>query len=169
MPTLDLQRALSIPVVPARSAFLAILNEIAQGRGDWEEFALYLNLKSLGLPDVGYVAIPVTLSGLREEHGERDQVHFTIRARRSSQLFPQLNAVAGIDSTGPSSSLLWLGGTYDTPLHTFGRLFDDTLARGAAEKSLNNMLTQLADAVVARVEKREFANARYRMVFNAGD
>jgi hypothetical protein len=42
-------------------------------------------------------------------------------------------------------------------------------ARGAARKSLENMLEELADAIEAKVTQRERADARYRLVFNTGD
>lgn len=169
MPAVDLQRPLSVPSVPAKSAASAIMHDIAERRGDWDEFALYLNLGALGLPDVGYVAIPVTVSDVREEQEPRHAISFKMCARRSPDVFPTFEGAIGIDSTGPSNALLWLGGSYEVPMRGLGGLVNETLARGAAGKTLENMIGELAAAIVARVEKREMAGARYRLVFNTGD
>jgi len=169
MPSVELQRALSVPAVTARSSISAIMNEIAEHRGEWADFALYLNFGSLGLPDVGYVAIPVTISDLNESTEPRHEIRFKMRARRSPEAFPTFEGALGIDPTGPSSSQLWLTGDFELPKHQLGDLFDEWSERGMAEKTLHNMLNELADAVVARVEKRELANARYRLIFDTGD
>jgi hypothetical protein len=169
MSSVELQRALSIPAVPGRSALSAIMHEIAERRGDWEDFSLYLNFGTLGMPDVGYVAIPVSISEVREATEPRHEIRFKMQARRSPEIFPVFGGGVGIDPTGPSSSLIWMAGEYEVPLKGLGSFFNETLARGAAEKSLNNMMTELAEAVIARVEKRELAAARYRLVFNTGD
>jgi len=97
MPSVELQRALSVPAVPARSAISAIMNEIAEHRGEWADFALYLNFGSLGLPDVGYVAIPVTISDLNESTEPRHEIRFKMRARRSPEAFPTFEGALGID------------------------------------------------------------------------
>lgn len=169
MASVNLQRTLSVPAVPARAALSSILHEIADERGDWEEFSLYLNFGSLGLPDVGYVAIPVRLTDLREETESRHQISFTMQARRLPEAFPVFRGAIGVDATGPSNAMLWLAGDYDVPLHGFGTLVNGTVLTGTAAKALENMLAELAGAVSARVEKREMANARYRLVFNTGD
>lgn len=164
-----MQRTLSVPAVPARAAASSILHEIAESRGDWEEFSLYLNFGSLGLPDVGYVAIPVRIKDLHEETEPRHEIRFTMEARRLPEAFPVFRGAIGVDSTGPSNAVLWLAGHYDVPLHGFGSLVNGAVLHGTAAKALENMLAELSDAVAARVEKREMANARYRLVFNTGD
>jgi hypothetical protein len=169
MPKVELQRPLSVPAVPARSAASFIIHAIEGQRDGWEDFALYIDFGTLGLPDVGYVAIPVSITGVQEELEPRHQIAFKLQARRKPDAFPVWNGALGIDATGPSQSEIWLGGNYDTPLHAFGGFIDQTFARGAAEKTLHNMLRELADAVEARVQQRERAQARYRLVFNTGD
>ena len=169
MPKVELQRPLSVPAVPARSAASSIVHAIEQQRDEWQEFALYLNFGSLGLPDVGYVAIPVTVSGVNEELEPRHEIHLTIRARRSPESFPTFTGGIGIDANGPSNALIWLAGTYEVPLHGLGGLIDQIFAHGTAEKTLDNMLEELADAIEAKVQQRERAHARYRLIFNTGD
>lgn len=169
MPAVDMQHPLSVPAVPAKSALSTIVHEIQERRGDWDEFALYLNLGTLGLPDVGYIAIPVVLSDVSEETDPQHKISFKMCARRSPEVFPTFDGALGIDSTGASSSLLWLGGNYEVPMRGLGGLVNQKLAHGAAGKTLENMLNELADAVTARVEKREMTAARYRLVFNTGD
>ena len=169
MASVDLQRTLTVPSVPARAAISSILHEISEGRGDWEEFSLYLNFGSLGLPDVGYVAIPIVLTDLREETEPRHAIRFTMQARRLPEAFPVFRGATGVDATGPSNAMLWLAGDYKVPLRGFGDLVNGAVLHGTAAKALENMLAELAGAVSARVEKREMANARYRLVFNTGD
>ncbi len=169
MPQVELQRPLSVPAVPARSAASSIVHEIEAERGAWSDFALYLDFASLGLPDVGYVAIPARLTGVTEALEPRHEIRFTMRARRSPQAFPTFEGALGIDATGASNAQIWLAGTYELPLHTFGGLIDRMFARGSAEKSLENMLNELGGAIEARVQKRERDNVRYRLIFSTGE
>ncbi len=168
MPRVNLQHALSEPVVPARSAASAIIRDIEERRGDWAMFALYLNLESLGLPDVGYVAIPAAIYDVSETVEPRFEIRFNLRARRSPHQFPTFHGALGVDASGPSSATLWLAGEYKIPAHKAGALFSGIFARGSEEKVLQNMLDELAEAIVARVEKRELASARYRL-WSTGD
>jgi hypothetical protein len=169
MAKFEMERPLSVPVVPARAAASDIIREIAMEKGKWGDFALYVKLSALGLPDVGYVAIPVQIHNVAEMLEPRHEIHFQMRARRSKESFPTFDGGIGIDGTGPSMSTLWLGGTYDVPLQGLGELLDQTVLHGVAEQSLRNMLNELADAIQAKVEKRELADVRYRLVFNTGD
>lgn len=169
MPKIEVQRSLSVPAVPARSAASSILHAIQERRDGWDEFALYLDFGSMGLPDVGYVAIPVEIEVGKETLEPRHEISFTLRARRSPQAFPVFDGAIGVDASGPSNAQLWLAGSYDLPMQSLGALIDSTFAHGAAERTLNNMLNELADAIEARVQQRERAQARYRLVFNTGD
>lgn len=169
MPKIDLQRPLSVPAVPARSAISSIMHEIAESKGEWSDFSLYVALATLGLPDVGYIAIPVAIELTSETLEPRHEIGFTLHARRSPDLFPKFKGGVGIDSTGPSNALVWLGGEYEVPMSGFGNVLNQHLARGTADQSLRNMLNELADAIQARVERREMDRARYRLIFNTGD
>jgi hypothetical protein len=164
MPKVDLEKSLNIPAVAAREAAAQILRAIAADADEWKGFALHLNLGALGLPDVGYVAVPITLKIGGEENEPRHQIRFTLRARRSAELFPGLEAALGIDSSGPSSSQVWLAGNYEVPMSALGALFDKAVAGNAAAKSLENFLADLTEAIAARVENRELALARYRLI-----
>ncbi|HEX5275701.1 MAG TPA: hypothetical protein VFW34_10535 [Candidatus Rubrimentiphilum sp.] len=168
MPKIELERSLGQPAVPAREAGSQILKDIAADAGIWQDFALHLNLGALGLPDVGYVAIPVRLKISGEEAEPRHQITFTIQARQSAEVFPVFQGAIGIDSSGPSSSQVWLAGEYEVPLSGLGAFFDKAVARGAAAKTLENFLSDVVEAIAARVEKRELAEARYRL-FGSGD
>ncbi|HEV2262101.1 MAG TPA: hypothetical protein VGR69_07450 [Candidatus Rubrimentiphilum sp.] len=168
MPNVELQKSLNVPAVPARDCASAILHDIEKNEGEWAGFALHLHLGALGLPDVGYIAVPIKLTIKGEETEPRHQIKFTFRSRRSPELFPEFDGAIGIDSTGPSASQIWLAGKYELPLHGFGRFFDQVVARKAAEQTLQNLLNDLADAIAAWVEKREIAQARYR-IFGSSD
>lgn len=168
MAKIDLQQSLSVPAVPARECATAILQSIEANEGEWAGFSLHLNLGALGLPDVGYVAIPIKLAITGEENEPRHQVKFKFRSSRSPELFPEFDGAVGIDSSGPSSSQIWLAGTYELPMHGLGKFFDQVIARKAADRTLQNMLSDLTNAIAARVEKHEIAQARYR-IFGSGE
>jgi hypothetical protein len=169
MPQVELQRPLSVPAVPARSAASHIIHAIADRRAEWGEFSLYLNFGSLGFPDVGYVAIPVTLNNVNEKLEPRHEISFTLRARRVPEAFPTFDGGIGIDANGPSNALLWVAGQYEVPMGNLGGIFNQLVARGSAAKALENMMNELAGAIEARVQQRERADARYRVIFNTGD
>jgi hypothetical protein len=169
MPNVELQRALTVPAVPSRAALSSILHEIADGSGRWADFALYATLGDLGLPDVGYVGVPVRLFDLSEQVEPRHEIRFKLEARRRSEAFPAFIGATGIEANGPSTAEMWLAGTYEVPLHLLGGIMNQTVLRGMAEKSLANMTDELASAVVAHVEQREIEASRYRLLFKAGD
>lgn len=164
MPKVDLEKSLTVPAVAAREAAAEILRQIAADAGQWKGFALHLNLGTLGLPDVGYIAIPIKLEIGAEETEPRHQVRLTIRARRNAELFPVLDGALGVDSSGPSSSQVWLSGTYELPMSGIGTFFDKVVAGNAAAKTLENFLDDLTEAIAARVQNRELALARYRLL-----
>jgi hypothetical protein len=165
MPKVEIEKPLNVPVVPARTAASEIIHEMAGRTGKWTDFALYAMLKDLGLPDVGYVAIPAVMDDVGETFEPRHEISFRLSARRSPDAFPTFTGGVGIDSNGPSSSIMWLGGNYDPPLKGLGALLDQFFARGVAEKSLGYMLDELADEIQAKVERREIAEVRYRRLF----
>lgn len=169
MPQIELQRMLNVPAVPARSAASHILHAISEHRDDWREFALYLNFGSLGLPDVGYVAIPVQIDDIEESLEPRHEIRFKLRALRKPEAFPTFVGAIGIDANGPSDSILWLAGEYKLPAGGLGGLIDKTFAGGSSRKALENMIEEWAEAIEARVQRKERANVRYRLVFNTGD
>lgn len=162
MADVRLQRNLKIPPVPAFQAMGEILRGIAARGGSWRGFALHLSLGDLHLPDVGYVAVPVDLT-LGQVDSERHAVAFTFRASRNPGAFPTFEGSMGVDAMGPSGAILWLGGAYDVPLHLFGKFLDASLAAGAAQRTLENFLDDIATACGAQVEKREAEYVRYRM------
>jgi hypothetical protein len=164
MPKINLEKSLNIPAVAAREAAAQILRDIAADAAEWKGFALHLNLGALGLPEVGYVAIPIKLQIGAEETEPRHQIRFTIHARKNAELFPVLEGTLGIDSSGPSSAQVWLAGDYELPMSGLGAFFDKVVAGNAAAKTLENFLADLTEAIAARVENRELALARYRLL-----
>lgn len=162
MSEIRLARPLKIPPVPAFTALKEILAAIAAQDRPWSGFALHVSLSDLHLPDVGYVAIPVALS-IGKTHAETRAVDLQFTSANNAASFPRFEGAAGIDTTGPTGSILWLAGDYDVPLSLVGRLFDKTVASGIAERALENLIDDLAVALVASVEKREAEYARYRL------
>lgn len=160
--TIRLQRPLKVPPVPAFMALREILSGISAQDGAWAGFSLHVSLGDLHLPDVGYVAIPIALT-TGEAHVDTRSVDLQLTSSNNAASFPRFTGAAGIDTTGPTGSILWLAGDYDVPLHVVGRLFDKTLASGVAERALENLVDDWAVALVANVEKREADYVRYRL------
>ena len=148
--------------MPAFRALGEILHGIAAQQGNWRGFALHLSLADLHLADFGYVAVPIDLT-LGRSDAEEHTIDLTFRASRNPGSFPTFKGAIGIDPTGPSDAILWLGGGYDVPLSVFGRLLDASLAAGAASRTLENFVDDVAAACTALVEKREAEYVRYRM------
>lgn len=157
-----LQRPLKVPPVPAFAALKETLFGIAGQEGAWSGFALHVALGDVHLPDVGYVAIPIALT-VGETHADTRSIDLQFTSANNAASFPRFTGAAGIDTTGPTGSILWLAGDYDVPLHVVGRLFDKTLASGVAERALGNLADDWAVALIANVEKREAEYARYRL------
>jgi len=166
MPSVDIQRQLSVPETQAREAAAAILSEIAASKDPWTDFALHLDLRDLGLPDVGYVAIPIALSGPRAAAAPAFRLDFSLKAKHGADAFPTLDGTLHVEPAKPSASILRLRGSYELPMRNLGSILDAVLGRGAAQKTLENFVDDLANGIVARVERREIAGARYRMLFN---
>jgi hypothetical protein len=157
-----ISQTIQLPPALAHQTAAEILREIARQERPWQGFALHLDLGDIGLPDVGYVAVPVRIEVSANPPEAENQIDFSIVAIRHSSAFPKFQGALGADAIGPAAATLWLGGTYDVPLSGLGKLVDVTLARGAAEKSLKNFLGDIVRACEARVNKREAELMRYR-------
>jgi hypothetical protein len=162
MADVRLQRSMRVPPVPAFEALHEVLQGIAAQEGPWRGFALHVSLGDLHLPDVGYVSVPIALTVGKLSPETPHALEITFKARRHEQSFPTFRGSAGVDATGPSASILWLAGSYDVPFQLFGKLFDATLAAGMAERTLENLIDDLADASTARTDQREAEFVRYR-------
>ena len=157
-----LEVRLEVPPALAFDALEETLRAIASREGPWEGFALHVALADSGLPDVGYIAIPIDLDVASREAG-LNQLHVTFHASRHPESFPGFSGTVGFDFTGPTGATLWVAGKYDVPLRSFGRIVDATLLRGIAGHALTNFLDDVAVAVRARIDKREAEYVRYRM------
>ena len=162
MSEIRLQRELKVPPIEAFLALGEILSEIAAQRGAWRGFALHVGLGELHLSDVGYVAIPVSLT-VGKPRSDAHAIDVSFRAVKHPESFPTFTGSVGIEATGPTGANLWLGGGYDVPLQLFGRFFDATIASGVARRTLENLIDDLAQAVVANVDKREYEYVRYQL------
>lgn len=162
MSDVRLQRNLRIPPVPAFRALNEILAAIAAQERNWQGFALHISLGDLRLPDFGYVSVPIALT-LGAADAGRHAIELQFRAVNHPGSFPTFTGSMGVDGMGPSGAILWLGGGYDVPLNIFGKLVDSSLASGAAAKTLENFVDDVAAACTALTEKREAEYVRYRL------
>jgi hypothetical protein len=164
MTTVRLSRAIQLPQALAYQTAAEILREIARQEQPWRGFALHLDLGDIGLPEVGYIAVPIRMEVGPSPPETANQIDLSIEALRSSNAFPKFQGALGADVVGPAAATLWLGGNYDVPLSGLGKIVDATLAHGAAEKSLKNFLDDIARACEARVNKREAELMRYQRI-----
>jgi hypothetical protein len=162
MSEVRIEVALNAPPAMAFAALGEILTDIASQTGGWEGFVLHVELGEAGLPDVGYIAIPIGLEVDPAKPGLQ-QLDVRFRAARHPESFPTFTGAFGIDASGPSGAALWVAGTYDVPMSAAGRIVDATLLRGVAQRALANLLDDVAVACRARIDKREADYARYRM------
>ena len=59
-------------------------------------------------------------------------------------------------------SKLYLRGSYELPMHFFGKFLDTALTPGVANRSLENFVDEIGAACEARVNQTEADYARYR-------
>lgn len=164
MPTIRLQRSLTVPADLASGALGSILQSIAGQQGPWRGFALHVSLGDLRLPDVGYVAVPIDLSVQKADKKDTFEIRFS--AERLPSAFPVFTGSLELESGSLGESTLHLDGRYELPVPIVGALFDRTLVPHVAAKSLENLLEELASACEARVNQHEADYARYHYYTN---
>lgn len=140
--------------MPAAEALESLLDGIASGAPGFEDFALHLDLITVGFPDVGYVAVPIRLHIGEKRSDPKHAVSFTINAKRKEGAFPAFAGSMGIEARDGTTAILWLEGSYDAPL-----LFPHS----AAEETLKNFISDMGAQIDARVQKHELARTRYAM------
>ena len=155
------ERHVDVPFGVSFRTLGEILDGIAKGKGPWAGFFFHASLADIGLPNVGYIAIPIALE-LGTPTPGINQYPVTIRAASHAEAFPVLNGAIGTDMA-QNATVLWLGGTYDVPLGGLGALIDASLTRGVAQRCLENFVNDLAEALHARVAQREAQYARYQL------
>lgn len=151
MPDINVAHSLPLPPVTASTVMLQALDAIK---------TLRVELRDLGLPDVGYVAVPVVVESGAPKPEARGPCPLTIRAERHADAFPVFHGEIGTDPAGPSSSTLWIGGSYTPPLAHAGALIDAALLSRVAQHALENFLAELADEVTRRGRAHEINDVR---------
>jgi hypothetical protein len=162
VPKLHLERTLRVPADPAAQALGDLLHAIAGQEGPWRGFALHVSLGDLGLPDVGYVAVPISLTLERDSNDRRAfEIHFTSASLPAA--FPGFNGTLALrEAAALGECVLHLRGEYELPMQLFGKLLDAMLMPRVAERSLENLIDEIGAACEARVNQREAEFARYR-------
>ena len=160
MPQIRLARPLRVPADSAATALSELLNAIAAQEGMWRGFALHVSLGEVHLPDVGYVAVPITLTTAKDETQPRT-FDITFVATNLPSAFPAFTGKMTLEPAGMGESTLSLTGSYEMPMQIFGRFLDAALMPRVAQRSLENFIDEIAAACVARVDKREAEFARY--------
>jgi hypothetical protein len=158
---IKLERPLRVPADPAGIALGELLHAITDQEGMWRDFALHVSLGDLRLPDVGYVAVPIRLTVA--QHGkEAHAFDISFNASNLPAAFPGFQGQMGVTPGDLGECTLYLRGTYELPMHFFGKLLDAALTPRVAERSLENFIEEIGAACEARVNQREAQFARYR-------
>jgi hypothetical protein len=162
VPDVRFERALKVPADPAADALGELLKAIADQEGPWRGFALHIGLGDLRLPDVGYVAVPIRLT-VQKEPEDRRRFDLSFNSASLPAAFPGFKGTMGLTpSETLGESTLYLHGSYELPMHFFGKLLDATLTPRVADRSLENFVDEIGMACEARVNQREAEFARYR-------
>jgi len=147
------ERRIAVPTGMAFRALGEVLDAIAKGEGPWAGFFFHVDLGHVNLPNVGYIAIPIQLTIGKHTPGI-NQYRINIRAASHPTLFPVFDGQIGTDASG-DETVIWIGGSYDVPFGTAGAVFDAGVARGIAQRCVENFNEDVANAVQAMVEQRE--------------
>jgi hypothetical protein len=164
MNKIEAQRALDVSPASAIRETRSLLEEISSGAGEWAEASLRLDLRDVGLPDLGHIAVPISVGVQPAEPASPNEINLSIAAKRNPNAFPVFHGAIGVDSSGAAASTLWLSGTYDEPAGELRTLIPVPAAQRAAEKTIQNFLDDIATAVERRAAHREKDQERYRMI-----
>ncbi len=161
MPKVEYQRLVDVPSGKFEAALEAVLRGISGRIKPWDDFALHLAISDIGLPDVGYITVPIKLNCAREiDASGQFQMTLHIEAQKNRASFPLFDGHCGVSVLNASRCNFWLGGGYTVPLKSFGIFFDATLLHGAADRCLCNFVDDVVEAckVQARQEFSEFSS-----------
>ncbi len=145
------------PFRPADSAAEGLgelLKAIADQDGPWRGFALHVSFGDLRLPDVGYVAVPISLT-VEKDPNEARTFDIAFTSANLPAAFPGFNgrdrsrAAGGL---GECSSIL--SGAYELPMQIFGKFLVATFTPKRRERSLENFIDEIAAACRARQSAR---------------
>jgi len=163
MAEVNVQHAMHLPPAPALSAVRDVLQSIASDTGRWQDFPLHIDLRELGVPDLGYIGVPIHLEVGEPRDDVPNAIPVRIQAKRNPDAFPVFDGKVGVDGSGPSSSTMWLAGSYDSPRNRVAAFIDSTLMGKIAERTLHNFVDDLAAAADREGERSELAAVRYRL------
>jgi hypothetical protein len=161
MPEVRLTHKMMVPADSGAQALGELLQAIADQTGMWRGFALHVSLGDIRLPDVGYVAVPIRLTAAKHPT-TANAYDITFNASSLPAAFPGFRGEMGVEAAGLGESTLYLRGTYELPMHFFGKLLDAALTPRVADRSLENFVEEIGEACEARVNKNEAEYARYR-------
>lgn len=164
MNKIEAQRALDVSPGRAISETRSLLDEISSGAGEWAEASLRLDLRDIGLPDLGHIAVPIRVEVQPAEPAAPNQINLSIAAKRNPDAFPIFHGAIGVESSSGAASTLWLDGSYDEPPGELRTLIPAPTAQRAAETTIQNFLDDIAAAVERRAAHREKDEERYRMI-----
>lgn len=163
MAEVNVQHEVRLPPAPALSAVKEVLHEIATGSGGWHDFPLHVDLRDLGLPDLGYIAVPVSIRVGEPRDDVPNALPLHIEAKRNSGAFPVFDGRIGVDGSGPSLSTMWLAGTYEDPRDGIVPFIDAAMIGKVAELTLRNFIDDIAEGAQREGERSEIAAVRYRL------
>ena len=143
MPQIRLERTLRVPADPGAVALGELLQAIADQEGPWRGFALHIGFGDLHFPDVGYVAVPISLK-CASARTTRMRSTSRLGRRTSPPRFRRLTAPSAVEPAGLGECRLLLQGGYDLPMQIFGTFLDTALTPNLAQRSLENFIDEIA-------------------------
>lgn len=136
--------AVAVPAYYALPAVETVLREFANEPG---RASLALNVRQLHLPFQATIAVAVAAHVAAGEAQNEWRLH--IEAVLNPAIYPTFDGVLALLPAAEAGSQLQLDGEYTVPFGRIGRALDDTLLRGAAKKSLERFLREIAYRVAA--------------------
>ncbi|MEO7039148.1 MAG: hypothetical protein ABI186_03865 [Candidatus Elarobacter sp.] len=148
MPDIKIDTAVPSPQAVVTPRLLTVLN----GYASRSDVVLALDLGLAGAA----MSVPVTVDVGDYRTRTATSIPIALKASHHTGWFPIFRGAVRNDPAGPLESILWLAGTYETPLGALGDVIDRTVLSHAAQRSLRFFLERLRSDVIDEIQRAEF-------------
>ncbi len=168
MPKIEHQRTANFPAAAFESALVEVLRGIETQEGPWSGFTFHVGIRDVGLPDIGYIAVPISLRCAPEPNdAEQFQMTFHVEAQKNRGAFPIFDGHCGVTSINAMRCNFWISGVYTVPITSFGIFFDATLLHGVADRAVAHFAEDIVMACDATLNHEEQQYLRYHLMEHA--
>lgn len=169
MPHINIQRSVPFPAPLFEQALEYVLGNIAEQNGPWRDFALHVALGEFGLPDIGYITIPIRLTIKTEtvDASAQRRIDLHIETARYPKSSPVFTGTCGVDVVETSHSTVWVDGDYEIPSESILAAIETSDKMGLGqrfEKALQNFVDDLVTACDSHINETEKDFMRYRLL-----